>query len=95
MVDRAMKYLLVLVASALFVSSIFPQFPMLSTLHEPATDRPADVTIEVWSDVVCPLCYVGKRRLERALASLPDGVTERSILPAASSFVVYRETRLN
>ena len=24
--------------------------------------------IEVWSDVVCPWCYIGKRRLERALA---------------------------
>jgi predicted DsbA family dithiol-disulfide isomerase len=24
--------------------------------------------VEVWSDVVCPWCYVGKRRLERALA---------------------------
>jgi predicted DsbA family dithiol-disulfide isomerase len=26
------------------------------------------VRIEVWSDVVCPWCYIGKRRLERALA---------------------------
>ncbi|GIH16363.1 DsbA family oxidoreductase [Rugosimonospora africana] len=24
--------------------------------------------IEVWSDVVCPWCYIGKRRLDRALA---------------------------
>ena len=24
--------------------------------------------IDVWSDVVCPWCYIGKRRLERALA---------------------------
>ena len=24
--------------------------------------------IEIWSDVVCPWCYIGKRRLERALA---------------------------
>ena len=23
--------------------------------------------VEVWSDVVCPWCYLGKRRLERAL----------------------------
>ena len=27
--------------------------------------------IEIYSDVVCPWCYVGKRRLERALAQLP------------------------
>ena len=24
--------------------------------------------IEVWADVVCPWCYVGKRRLQAALA---------------------------
>jgi len=27
--------------------------------------------IEVWSDVVCPWCYLGKRRLETALARFP------------------------
>jgi len=30
------------------------------------------VTIDVYSDVICPSCYVGKRRLERALARLDD-----------------------
>jgi predicted DsbA family dithiol-disulfide isomerase len=30
------------------------------------------ITIDVVSDVVCPWCYVGKHRLEKALASLPD-----------------------
>jgi predicted DsbA family dithiol-disulfide isomerase len=28
--------------------------------------------VEVYSDVVCPWCYVGERRLKRALAALPD-----------------------
>ncbi|MCA0145761.1 DsbA family oxidoreductase [Blastococcus sp. LR1] len=27
--------------------------------------------VEVWSDVVCPWCYVGKRRLETALEKFP------------------------
>ena len=27
--------------------------------------------VDVWSDVVCPWCYVGKRRLEAALARFP------------------------
>jgi predicted DsbA family dithiol-disulfide isomerase len=27
--------------------------------------------IEIWSDVVCPWCYIGKRRLEDALAAFP------------------------
>jgi predicted DsbA family dithiol-disulfide isomerase len=28
--------------------------------------------IEIWSDIACPWCYIGKRRLERALAARPD-----------------------
>ncbi len=27
--------------------------------------------IDIWSDVVCPWCYLGKRRFENAVASLP------------------------
>lgn len=27
--------------------------------------------IEVWSDYVCPFCYIGKRRLEMALEQFP------------------------
>jgi predicted DsbA family dithiol-disulfide isomerase len=30
------------------------------------------VKVEIWSDVVCPWCYIGKRRFERALAELGD-----------------------
>jgi predicted DsbA family dithiol-disulfide isomerase len=29
------------------------------------------VRIDVWSDIVCPWCYIGKRRFERALAAFP------------------------
>jgi predicted DsbA family dithiol-disulfide isomerase len=31
----------------------------------------AELRIDVWSDVACPWCYVGKRRLERALKEFP------------------------
>jgi predicted DsbA family dithiol-disulfide isomerase len=31
--------------------------------------------IEVWSDVVCPWCYIGKRRLEKAIAKLPSSAS--------------------
>jgi len=27
--------------------------------------------VEIWADVVCPWCYIGKRRLERALEQFP------------------------
>ncbi|WP_285788659.1 DsbA family oxidoreductase [Micromonospora sp. NBRC 101691] len=33
--------------------------------------------IEVYADVVCPWCYVGKRRLEQALAAYEGAVTLR------------------
>ena len=32
--------------------------------------------IDIWSDVVCPWCWIGKRRLERALALLGDAAPE-------------------
>ncbi len=31
--------------------------------------------IDVWSDIVCPWCYVGKRRLEAALADFPHSAS--------------------
>jgi predicted DsbA family dithiol-disulfide isomerase len=43
-----------------------------------------DVRIEIWSDVVCPWCYIGKRRLEKALAQFPHPVE-----------IVYRSYQLD
>jgi len=31
------------------------------------------VRVEIWSDLVCPWCYLGKRRFETALAVFPRG----------------------
>ncbi|HVJ22641.1 MAG TPA: DsbA family oxidoreductase, partial [Burkholderiales bacterium] len=39
------------------------------------------VKIEVASDVVCPWCYIGKKRLEKALALIPDIKPEVRWLP--------------
>src|SRR4029078_4393366 len=36
-----------------------------------------EIQIEIASDVVCPWCYIGKRRLEKALASLKGEVEAR------------------
>ena len=33
-------------------------------------------TIEVWADIVCSWCYVGKRHLETALEAFPEGSVE-------------------
>jgi predicted DsbA family dithiol-disulfide isomerase len=48
-------------------------------MNQPA---PAPLTIDVVSDVVCPWCYLGKRRLEQAIAAVPD-------IPVAVRFRPY------
>ncbi len=45
--------------------------------------------IEIWSDVVCPWCYIGKRRFEAAL----DEFTERH--PDVDVEVAYRAFQLD
>ncbi len=40
--------------------------------------------VEIWSDVVCPWCFIGKRRFERAVAAFPHPVE-----------VVYRSFELD
>jgi rubredoxin len=60
--------LLPVVASALFPALLCAQF--LQPLPGPAAGRtahPDTMTIEIWSDVVCPFCYIGKREFESAL----------------------------
>ena len=47
------------------------------------------VSVEIWSDVVCPWCYIGKRRFERALAEL-DAVDRVAIV--WRSFQLHPET---
>ena len=29
-----------------------------------------NINIEIWSDVVCPFCYLGKRKLEKAMEAV-------------------------
>jgi predicted DsbA family dithiol-disulfide isomerase len=46
-----------------------------------ASHSPARVHIDVVSDVVCPWCYIGKHRLERALTLAPDTAAEVEYRP--------------
>ena len=34
-----------------------------------------NLTIDIYSDIICPWCYIGKKRLEEALAQRPDITT--------------------
>ena len=49
--------------------------PMLSFAQAPMTDtnatRTSMLTVQIWSDVVCPFCYIGKREFENALERFP------------------------
>jgi predicted DsbA family dithiol-disulfide isomerase len=54
-----------------------------------ASPAPSSLTIDVVSDVVCPWCYVGKRRLEAALAEL------RATEPGLSVDVRWQPFQLN
>ncbi|WP_336923455.1 DsbA family oxidoreductase [Aquipuribacter sp. SD81] len=38
--------------------------------------HPGPLTVEVWSDVVCPWCYIGKRHLEAAVEQLREELGE-------------------
>ncbi|MBL8010407.1 MAG: DsbA family oxidoreductase [Flavobacteriales bacterium] len=61
---------LVTLGSILLAPATRGQFqPLMNSEPTGGPGRP--LTIEVWSDVVCPFCYIGKRELERALAAFP------------------------
>ena len=45
--------------------------------------------IDIWSDIICPWCYVGKRRFERALADF----AHREAIPPGH--IVHRSFQLN
>jgi len=36
---------------------------------------PTSLEIEIVSDVICPWCYIGKKRLEKALSLIGDGIS--------------------
>ncbi len=38
--------------------------------HNPNSDR--KMKVEIWSDVMCPFCYIGKRKFEKALNQFAD-----------------------
>ncbi|HEY0217069.1 MAG TPA: DsbA family oxidoreductase [Cellulomonas sp.] len=43
-----------------------------STSVPSAAPAPATMQVEIWSDVACPWCYIGKRRFAAALADFPQ-----------------------
>lgn len=42
------------------------------TVEQNSAAEPIPVVVEVWADLGCPWCYVGKHRLQRAIKVRPD-----------------------
>ncbi|MBD8079917.1 DsbA family oxidoreductase [Cellulosimicrobium arenosum] len=58
-------------------------------MTEPA---PTTVKVDIWSDVACPWCYVGKRRLETALGRLAETGTGPRVEIEYHSFELSPDT---
>ncbi|NND55201.1 MAG: disulfide bond formation protein DsbA, partial [Gammaproteobacteria bacterium] len=56
-------------------------------------DMTRTLQIEIVSDFVCPWCYIGKKRLEKALDSVPDVKAEIVWRPFQLSPDMPREGR--
>ena len=37
-----------------------------------STKKSNKMKVEIWSDVMCPFCYIGKRKFEAALSKMPE-----------------------
>jgi predicted DsbA family dithiol-disulfide isomerase len=64
----------VVLAIALFiVASVFFSFAEKESneLIENKKSTTMKFKVEIWSDVMCPFCYIGKRKFEAALAQFP------------------------
>ena len=59
-INKALLFALVMV----FGLSLNGQTP------DSPTETPTTVKIEIWSDVVCPFCYLGKKKVEQAVQKL-------------------------
>lgn len=59
------------------IAVLFCSLPMFvfgqtqGTQARPSTTNSKKMKVEIWSDVVCPFCYIGKRKFEQALEKFP------------------------
>lgn len=54
------------------------------------SNQPATIEIDVWSDVVCPWCFIGRRRLQRAIANHAAG---REVIVRHRAFQLQPDAR--
>lgn len=56
----------------LIIPLLFTVVALAAQVSDPRKDTQTNLskkmTVEIWSDVMCPFCYIGKRKFEQALA---------------------------
>ncbi len=63
-----------------------------STEPDMSTTTTAPITIDVWSDIACPWCYIGKRNLETGLAAASDDADAPQVEIVYHSFELSPDT---
>ncbi len=70
--------IIVALLSTLVVANLFGERKTITGIHKNNNndtvkkETRTKMKIEIWSDVMCPFCYIGKRNFEEALAHFPD-----------------------
>lgn len=64
-----------IIASALFLATVGTGCVNTQNTMNNKQQNTNQIVIDIWSDVVCPFCYVGKKKLEKAIEELD--ATER------------------
>jgi predicted DsbA family dithiol-disulfide isomerase len=54
------------------------------------SSQPAPIEIDVWSDVVCPWCFIGRRRLQKAITNHAAG---REVIVRHRAFQLQPDAR--
>lgn len=61
-----------IIAGALFLFSCGKSVEAQEITKEEPVKKESKMKIEVWSDIMCPFCYIGKRNYEQAIAKFKD-----------------------
>ena len=62
----------------LIIADLFGECKTITGINEKKNndavkkEKKKKMKIEIWSDVMCPFCYIGKRNFEAAIAQFPD-----------------------
>src|SRR6218665_4073344 len=64
--------LLILVTAGCVFSYAQPAVANSKHVNVDSTNKIKVMKIEIWSDIMCPFCYIGKRKFEEALRQFPE-----------------------